>query len=163
MEFRLRKESRAGIPPRLQPSWLLLLANPRGNAAVGCHAPRVPFHVSSDEFERIVADALDSIAEPFRARMNADNLMITIQQLASDDDRDDDIDGHVLAFYQGDTESTFSAYEYPKRIVLLQRHIENWCRTYAELVDQVTDTVLHEVAHYFGMSHDDIAQTRLRH
>ena len=69
----------------------------------------------------------------------------------------------MLGFYQGSTGSTFSAYEYPKRIVLLQHHIEAWSRTRAELVDQVTDTVLHEVAHYFGMNHDDIRQTRLRH
>jgi predicted Zn-dependent protease with MMP-like domain len=47
--------------------------------------------------------------------------------------------------------------------VLFQGHIERWCATYAELVDQVHDTVLHEVGHYFGMSHDDIEQTRLRH
>ena len=123
----------------------------------------MPFHVSADEFERIVRVALDSIAAPFRARMNADNLMITVQSVASDDDREDDIDEHVLGFYQGGTDSTFSAYEYPKRIVLLQRHIENWCATYEELVDQVTDTVLHEVAHYFGMNHYDIQETRLRH
>ena len=123
----------------------------------------MPYRVSTDEFEGIVSDALDSIAAPLRARMDADNLMITIQQVASDDDRDDDIDEHVLAFYEGDTESTFSAYEYPKRIVLLQRHIENWCTTHAQLVEQVTDTVLHEVAHYFGMSHDDIGETRLQH
>src|ERR1700680_851078 len=123
----------------------------------------MPFHVSADEFELIDRGALDSSAAPFRARMNADNLMITVQSVASDDDREDDIDEHVLGFYQGGTDSTFSAYEYPKRIVLLQRHIENWCATYEELVDQVTDTVLHEVAHYFGMNHDDIQQTRLRH
>jgi predicted Zn-dependent protease with MMP-like domain len=123
----------------------------------------VPFHVSIDEFERIVGVALDTIAAPLRARMNADNLMIIVQPHASDGDRDKDIDERVLGFYEGDTESTFSAYEYPKRIVLLQRHIENVCATRAELVDQVTDTVLHEVAHYFGMNHDDIRQTRLRH
>jgi len=123
----------------------------------------VPFHVSTDEFERIVATALDSVAAPLRARMSADNLMIVVQPELTDDDRDNDIDGHVLGFYQGGSDSTFSAFEYPKRIVLLQRNIENWSATRAELVDQVTDTVLHEVAHYFGMSHRDIAQTRLRH
>jgi predicted Zn-dependent protease with MMP-like domain len=123
----------------------------------------VPFHVSTDEFERIVAIALDSVVAPLRERMSSDNLMIVVQPELTDDDRDNDIDEHVLGFYQGDSESTFSAFEYPKRIVLLQRNIENWSRTRAELVDQVTDTVLHEVAHYFGMNHRDIAQTRLRH
>ena len=123
----------------------------------------MPFHVSSDEFERIVTLALDSISPPLRARMNADNLMIIVQSEPGDDDRDDDIDEGVLGYYQGGTGSVFSAYEYPKRIVLLQHHIEDWCESYAELVDQVTDTVLHEVAHYFGMGHDDIRQTRLRH
>jgi predicted Zn-dependent protease with MMP-like domain len=47
--------------------------------------------------------------------------------------------------------------------VLLQHHIERWSRTREELVDQVHDTVLHEVAHYFGMNHKDIDQTRLHH
>jgi predicted Zn-dependent protease with MMP-like domain len=123
----------------------------------------VPFHVSTDEFERIVAIALDSVVAPLRERMSSDNLMIVVQSELTDDDRDNDIDEHVLGFYQGGSESTFSAFEYPKRIVLLQRNIENWSWTRAELVDQVTDTVLHEVAHYFGMDHRDIAQTRLRH
>ena len=123
----------------------------------------MPFRVSTDEFERIVRGALDSVVPPLRERMNADNLMIVVQADAGEAELDDDIDEHVLGFYQGGSGSTFSAYEYPKRIVLLQRHIENWSVTYEDLVDQVTDTVLHEVAHYFGMNHDDIRKTRLRH
>ena len=123
----------------------------------------MPYHVSPNEFERIAAAALDRIPAPLRARMDADNLMITVQPGASVHDRDNDIDEHVLGFYEGSEDSVFSAYSYPKRIVLFQGHIERWCATYAELVDQVHDTVLHEVGHYFGMSHDDIEQTRLRH
>jgi predicted Zn-dependent protease with MMP-like domain len=123
----------------------------------------VPFHVSPDDFERIAAAALDSIPASLRAQMDADNLMITVQPVASADDRDNDIDEHVLGFYEGGEDSVFSAYSYPKRIVLLQRNIERWSANHAELVDQVHDTVLHEVAHYFGMSHRDIEQTRLRH
>jgi predicted Zn-dependent protease with MMP-like domain len=123
----------------------------------------VTYHVSADEFERIAADALDSIPPALRARMDDDNLLITIQQEATDDDRSRGIDERVLGYFQGTTESTFSATGYPKRIVLLQHHIERWCSTYAELVDQVHDTVLHEVAHYFGMDHRDIGTTRLHH
>jgi predicted Zn-dependent protease with MMP-like domain len=123
----------------------------------------MPYRVSVDEFERIAADALDSIPPPLRARLEADNLMITIQPGASPDDRDNDIDGRVLGFYQGAVESTFSPNPYPQRIVLLQRHIENYCSSHEELVEQVTDTVLHEVAHYFGLDHDDLEGTRLGH
>jgi predicted Zn-dependent protease with MMP-like domain len=121
------------------------------------------YHVSADEFERIAADALESIPPALRSQMDADNLLITIQPGATNDDRDEGIDERVLGYFQGSTESTFSPTGYPKRIVLLQHHIERWCRTRAELVDQVRDTLLHEVAHYFGMDHDDIEKTRLHH
>lgn len=123
----------------------------------------MPYHVPVEEFESIVALALDRVDPPLRARMNDDNLMIVIQPEATDEDRADGIDENVLGFYQGSGGSVFSAYEYPKRIVLLQHNLERWCRTRQQLVDQVTDTVLHEVAHYFGMNHRDIGQTRLRH
>jgi predicted Zn-dependent protease with MMP-like domain len=123
----------------------------------------VAYHVSTDEFERIAAEALESIPAALRAQMDADNLLITIQQGATEDDRGGGIDERVLGYFQGSTESTFSATAYPKRIVLLQHHIERWSRTREELVDQVHDTVLHEVAHYFGMNHKDIDQTRLHH
>jgi predicted Zn-dependent protease with MMP-like domain len=123
----------------------------------------VPYHVTADEFEAIAAEALETIPPALRARMDADNLLITIQPDATEDDRGRGIDERVLGYFQGSTESTFSATGYPKRIVLLQHHIERWCRTRADLVGQVHDTVLHEVAHYFGMNHDDIDRTRLRH
>ena len=123
----------------------------------------MPYHVSTDEFELIARRALDVIPEEFRTRMEADNLLITIRDGSEKDGTGEDADERVLGYYQGDTESFFSPFDYPKRIVLLQRHIERWCRSYDELVVQVTDTLLHEVAHYFGMNHDDIRQTRLRH
>jgi predicted Zn-dependent protease with MMP-like domain len=128
-----------------------------------CHARSVAYHVSTDEFERIAATALDSIPAGLRDRLAADNLMIVIQPGASADDRDHDIDERVLGFYEGAAESAFSVSPYPKRIVLLQGHIEAYCSSHRELVDQVTDTMLHEVAHYFGLDHDDIRGTRLHH
>lgn len=123
----------------------------------------MPYRVSTDEFEELVGAALDSVDAPLRARMSADNLMIIVQPELTDDDRNSGIDDRVLGFYQGSSGSTFSPYEYPKRIVIVQASIERWCTSRAELVAQVTDTVLHEVAHYFGMNHRDIGQTRLRH
>lgn len=123
----------------------------------------MPYHVSPQEFDTIAEAAMDSIPEALRQRLDIDNVLITVQREASADDRAHGIDRHTLGFFQGTPHSSFDTFEYPQRIVLLQRHIEEYCATHAELIDQVTDTVLHEVAHYFGMSHDDIAETRLRH
>jgi predicted Zn-dependent protease with MMP-like domain len=123
----------------------------------------VTYHVSPDEFERIAIAALDTIPAALRDRLDADNLMITIQPGASADDREHDIDERVLGFYEGASDSAFATSPYPKRIVLLQRNIERYCSTHEELVAQVTNTVLHEVAHYFGLDHDDIRDSRLGH
>jgi len=120
----------------------------------------VAYHVSAQDFERIAGEALKSVPEPLRARMEADNVMITVRSDAGADEADDS-DERLLGFYEDSGDSTFSPYAYPKRIVLMQRHIERWCRTRSELVAQITDTVLHEVAHYFGMSHEDMRSTRL--
>ncbi len=121
------------------------------------------YHVSADEFERIAVDALDTIPAALRDRLEADNLMITIQPGATADDREQDIDERVLGFYEGAADSAFATSPYPKRIVLLQQHIERYCSSHEGLVAQVTDTVLHEVAHYFGLDHDDIRNSRLGH
>ena len=123
----------------------------------------MPYHVSDEEFARLAEAALDTIPAPLRARLDEDNLMITVQSGATAADRDDDVDDHVLGYYQGGSDSVFSAYPYPKRIVLLKGNIERVCRSHDELVAQVRETVLHEVAHYFGMSHRDMEQTRLGH
>jgi predicted Zn-dependent protease with MMP-like domain len=45
----------------------------------------------------------------------------------------------------------------PDKITIFQRPIENVCSTHGEIVDQVRKTVIHEVAHHFG-----IGEERLR-
>ncbi|MFZ2034356.1 MAG: hypothetical protein WAW53_11430, partial [Candidatus Dormiibacterota bacterium] len=62
------------------------------------------YHVSADEFERIAAEALETIPAALRAQMDADNLLITIQQDATEDDRGGGIDERVLGYFQGSTE-----------------------------------------------------------
>ncbi len=39
----------------------------------------------------------------------------------------------------------------PDRITIFQRPIEADCRSEAEIVDEVAKTILHEIAHHFGI------------
>ena len=125
----------------------------------GDNGVAMPYHVPTDEFERIAAEALETIPETLRAHLDADNVMITIQPGVTEGDHG--MDRRVLGYYEGSPGSAHSTY--PHRIVLFQGHIENVCSSHGQLVEQVTDTVLHEVGHYFGLSHADISETRLRH
>ena len=46
----------------------------------------------------------------------------------------------------------------PDRITIFQGPISRLARTEAELVDLVTTTVIHEVAHHFGISDARLAE-----
>lgn len=114
--------------------------------------PRMGYSVSLEAFEDLVRAALDTIPAPLRERMEQDNLMIVVEP------NQDPLapNPRVLGYFR-------TAHEFPKRIVILQRHIESFSATAEELAARVEDTVLHEVAHYFGLTHDDIARSRLSH
>jgi predicted Zn-dependent protease with MMP-like domain len=40
----------------------------------------------------------------------------------------------------------------PDRITIFQRNIERICRTHEQVVNEVRETVLHEIAHHLGIS-----------
>ena len=44
----------------------------------------------------------------------------------------------------------------PDKITLFQRAIESICATEQEVVNEVRATVVHEVAHHFGITDDDL-------
>lgn len=46
----------------------------------------------------------------------------------------------------------------PDKIIIFQGPLEDWCHTYDELVQEVRTTVIHEVAHHFGISDARLAE-----
>jgi predicted Zn-dependent protease with MMP-like domain len=104
-------------------------------------------------FERLVADALDRIPEELGRYM--DNVAVfvedwpTREQLAG-------ATGTLLGLYQGVDLTRRSPLSYagamPDRITIFRDPISALARSEAELVEIVTRTVVHEVAHHFGIS-----------
>ncbi len=104
-------------------------------------------------FETLVADALDQIPEALGRMM--ENVVVLVEdwptpeQLAGRR-------GTLLGLYQGIDLTRRSPLSYagvmPDRITIFQGPISRLSRTEAELVDLVTTTVIHEVAHHFGIS-----------
>ncbi len=114
------------------------------------------------QFERLVARAIDEL--PHRFRNAIANLEIVIVSRPSLADRAKMGLGRgetLLGLYRG-TPLTRRDGGYnltlPDTITLFQRPIEAICRDEAELVDQVRQTLLHELAHHFGIDDERLDQ-----
>jgi len=97
------------------------------------------------QFEELVSDALDLIPPELTAAM--DNVVVLVE------DRNPG-DPDLLGLYEGValTERT-SSYggELPDRITIYQDAILDFCTDDEQVVEEVAITVVHEIAHHFGI------------
>jgi predicted Zn-dependent protease with MMP-like domain len=97
------------------------------------------------EFELLVADALDEIPQELTAAM--DNVVVLVE------DRHP-TEPELLGLYEGvaltERDSSYGGV-LPDRITLYQDAITEICADRDEVVEEVAVTVVHEVAHHFGI------------
>jgi len=105
--------------------------------------------MSRERFEELVGDALDQVPEELANLM--DNVVVLVEDDAPDDDPD------LLGFYDGTplTErDTRYAGVVPDRIMIFRNPTLRMCEDEDEVVDEVRITVVHEIAHHFGIDDD---------
>ncbi|MBW3658176.1 MAG: metallopeptidase family protein [Actinobacteria bacterium] len=104
-------------------------------------------------FERMVEDALSSLPPELLAYV--DNVQIVIEDVPPADVVDGE-DVILLGLYEGvpRTERGWDATLLPDRITLYRKPLEARARSRAELDVIVQDTVVHEIAHHFGIDDD---------
>jgi predicted Zn-dependent protease with MMP-like domain len=116
--------------------------------------------VPEEEFQQLMEQAMESIPEAFKKRM--ENIVFIAEQFPSDTDlsRLGMKDGrNLLGLYSGipySHRTTWYTGAMPDRIILFQRNIEAVCKTKEELVGKIKEVVIHEIAHYFGMDEKQI-------
>ena len=120
-------------------------------------------HVSSmseQDFEEAVGDALDQIPRDLAEAM--DNVVVLIQDEPDPDilraeDYDEQGRPALLGLYDGtpltERDEGWSMV-LPDRILIFRGPLQRWCATREELVEEITVTVIHEVAHHFGIDDD---------
>ena len=103
--------------------------------------------VPADRFDVLVGDALDSIPDGLAALM--DNVVVVVE--------DGSARGRLLGRYEGvpltARDSWYGAgrFTMPDRITIFRRTVCGVCASEDEVVHQVRVTVVHEVAHHFGI------------
>lgn len=106
----------------------------------------MPVEMSRGRFEELVAQALDEVPEELLRLM--DNVVILVE------DQPPPGEPEVLGLYEGHA-LTERGWDYagvlPDRITIYRRPILGICDTDDDVVDEVAVTVVHEIAHHFGI------------
>jgi predicted Zn-dependent protease with MMP-like domain len=96
------------------------------------------------EFEDLVGEALDSIPEDLGRFL--DNVVVLVS---------DEPPGNLYGLYQGiplTSRGNYGAMAMPDRITIYRRTILRHARDRSDAVETIRRTVIHEVAHHFGIS-----------
>jgi predicted Zn-dependent protease with MMP-like domain len=101
-------------------------------------------------FARLVARALDELPAEFRERMR--NIEIVVEEEPSPEQLRGD--GELLGLYEGVPLTDRGAMEpyLPDRISIFRGPIERISASPRRQADIVRDTVVHEIAHHFGIT-----------
>ena len=106
--------------------------------------------ITRREFEGLVADALDTVPPDLLAAM--DNVVVLVEARSPGDPE-------LLGLYEG-VALTERTSDYggvlPDRITIYQDAIIDICADRDEVVNEVAVTVVHEIAHHFGIDEDTL-------
>lgn len=102
--------------------------------------------ISREQFEDAVSDALDQIPEELTAVMS--NVVVLVEDEPPDDEP------HLLGLYEGvpltERDSGWAGI-LPDTITIFRHPLQAACETSEGLIEQIRVTVIHEVAHHFGI------------
>jgi predicted Zn-dependent protease with MMP-like domain len=114
------------------------------------------------EFDGIVKKAIARIPEEIRQHL--ENILITVQKRpdpAMLEEMGYPPDEPLLGLYWGVPLNERSVGEpplYPDTIFIFKEPLEEMCTSREELEDEIEITVVHEVAHFLGMSEERLAE-----
>jgi predicted Zn-dependent protease with MMP-like domain len=112
-----------------------------------------PFPMSEADFEAAVSDALDRIPPELARTMN--NVAIFIEDDYTPQPGEDP-ETVLLGLYEGvpltERDSWWDAGSLPDRITIYRQPILDICASREDVIEEVTVTVVHEIAHHFGIS-----------
>ncbi|MGZ8177585.1 metallopeptidase family protein [Williamsia sp. SKLECPSW1] len=106
----------------------------------------MPVSMSDEEFEGLVGDALDAIPSELTDAMS--NVVVLVEPHHPDEPG-------LLGLYEGialTRRDSSYGFAVPDTITIYRDPLLTMCSDRDEVVDEVAITVVHEIAHHFGIS-----------
>lgn len=117
--------------------------------------------MTPEAFERLVRQAVEGLPAQYRRLLK--NVAIVVEEEPPREVLDDlglESEDDLLGLYSGTAVGTESFFDpggqLPAQISLYRGPILRLCRTPDEVVQEVRDTVVHEIGHHFGLEDDEM-------
>lgn len=118
--------------------------------------------LTPQEFEALVAEALDSLPEEIARYMENVEVVVAWLPTGSQLRRAGVPAGHLLlGLYEGVPliqRSVSYGFAPPDKITIFQEPLQRLARSKADLKERVRRTVIHEIAHHFGISDERLRE-----
>ena len=113
--------------------------------------------ISREQFERLVREALSQL--PNDVRSHLDNVDVVVDGSASTSQlvgTGIENEMELLGLYEGIPLTERYGYDLvlPDKITLFQKPIETICETQEQIAEEIKATIVHEIAHHFGIDDD---------
>lgn len=118
-------------------------------------------YISSEDFEKLVQQAIADLPPPYAKLM--ESIAVVVEEEPPEEvlqDLELEDEGDLLGLYQGQplaADSFFRAGgEQPPQISIYRGPILRLCESPEEVVQEVYDTVVHELGHHVGLDDDEM-------
>ncbi|UVT16528.1 MAG: metallopeptidase family protein [Nitrospira sp.] len=118
-------------------------------------------HISSDAFAKLVQQAIADLPPPYAKLM--ESIAVVVEEEPPEDvlrDLEMDDESDLLGLYQGQSLAADSFFrpggEAPPQISIYRGPILRLCETPEVVVQEVYDTVVHELGHHVGLDDDEM-------
>ena len=113
-------------------------------------AEGLPDPMSEDEFDQVVTEALDRIPPELAEQLS--NVAVFVEEEYEPEPWEDP-DTELFGLYDGIplTERAGMPWQMPDRIIIYRGPLLRAFQDREELLEEITVTVIHEVAHFFGI------------
>jgi len=116
--------------------------------------------VTDEEFEELVTEAVNSLPEKFKEKM--ENIAVVIENLPSQElltEMRIKSPYGLLGLYRGvpyPRRGIWYRNVLPDKIIIFKKPIEVRCRNKEDIKESVRRVVIHEIGHYFGLGEADL-------
>lgn len=118
-------------------------------------------HMSSEAFAKLVQQAIADLPPAYAKLM--ESIAVIVEEEPPEDvlrDLDQEDESELLGLYQGQSLAADSFFrpggEQPPQISIYRGPILRICESPEEVVQEVYDTVVHELGHHVGLDDDDM-------